>query len=54
MKKIQTIQEHIVIRETCGYDVISQIDVFDLPQVLHFLNICHNYMKLKRIESREK
>lgn len=50
MTELQTIEEHILIRETVGYDVISQVDVFDLPQVLQFLKICHNYQKMKNIE----
>lgn len=50
MKDLQTIDEHTIIRETVGYDVISKIDVCYLPQVLQFLRICHNYQKMKNIE----
>ena len=53
MKWWQTIDEHMVIRETCGYDVIAKVDIVDLPEVIHFLRICNNYAKLKRIERNE-
>ena len=50
MNRLQTIDEHMLIRDTCGYDTISKIEVFDLPVVMEFLKICDNYSKLKRIE----
>lgn len=50
MSVLQTIDEHILIRETCGYETISKVDIFDLPQVLSFLKICQNYNKMKNIE----
>jgi len=49
MNQLQTIDEHILIRETVGYNVISQIEVFDLPNVMQFLKICDNYLKMQRI-----
>lgn len=45
----KTIESHILIRETVGYEVISKIDVFDLPGVLEFLQIVSNYIKMKKI-----
>ena len=51
MKWWEIVNEHTVIRETCGYDVIADVNVVDLPEVLSFLKICHNYTKLKRIEN---
>ena len=50
MRELQIIDEHITIRETCGYDGIKDVPVYDMPQVLHFLKICHNYMKLQNIQ----
>lgn len=50
MRKLQIIDEHIIIRETCGYEGIKDVPVFDMPQVLQFLRICHNYQKMKNIE----
>ena len=46
----KTMDEHTVIRETVGYDGIKDVEVYDLPEVLHFLKICHNYTKMKNIE----
>ena len=54
MRDLQTIEEHILIRDTVGYDVISKVDVFDIPQVLHFLKICNNYIKLQGIQHEKK
>lgn len=49
MKNLQIIEQHILIRDTCGYDVISKVDVFDMPQILQFLLICQNYKKMQYI-----
>lgn len=46
MDRLQTVREHMVIRETCGYDTIAKAPIEDLPKVLEFLNIAYNYMKL--------
>ena len=47
----EIIDEHTVIRETCGYDMIKDVDVVDMPEVLHFLKICHNYTKMQTIQN---
>lgn len=49
MKDLDIIVEHIIIRETVGYDLISKIEVCDLPSVLHFLKIVNNYQRMIRI-----
>lgn len=49
MNPLQIIDEHTVIRETVGYKLIEKIDVVDLPEVLKFLNIVWNYMKMVEI-----
>lgn len=54
MRDLQIIEEHILIRDTVGYDFISKVDVFDMSQVLHFLKICNNYTKMKRISEESK
>lgn len=46
MDILQTIDEHLLIRETVGYDVINQIEVWDLPNILSFLKIVNNYNKM--------
>jgi len=54
MKALEIIDEHIIIRETVGYDFLKGIEVSDLPQVIDFLKIVYNYnrmtQKLKEIE----
>jgi hypothetical protein len=49
---IQLIEEHDIIRETVGYDVISKVDLVDLPAVMEFLNIVNNYNRMKRVENK--
>ena len=46
MDKLRTINEHIVIRDTVGYDAIKDIEVHDLPGIIDFLKIIWNYQKL--------
>ena len=52
MKDTEIITEHIIIRETIGYDALKEIDVHDIPKVLSFLRIVHNYIKMKRIDGK--
>ena len=54
LKELEIIEEHILIRDTCGYDVIAQANVCDIPQILHFLRICNNYVKLQRIDEQKR
>jgi len=49
MNELQTINEHITIRNTIGYDLISKIDVCDVPEVLKFLVIVDNYLNMSKI-----
>lgn len=49
MKALDIIDEHIIIRETIGYDGIKDVDVSDLPEVLNFLKIIHNYNKMIKL-----
>jgi len=49
MNNLKTIEEHIVIRETVGYERLNDFDVIDIPEVLKFLKIVHNYIKMKEI-----
>ena len=46
---IDIIDEHIIIRETIGYDGIKDVNLVDLPEVLKFLKIVHNYKKIKKL-----
>ena len=54
MSKLQTIDEHMIIRETIGYDVISEFEIHDLPVVLDFLKVVWNYRKMCEIEKKLK
>lgn len=48
--------EHLIIRETVGYDLISEISYEDIPVVMNFLQIVFNYIKMDNIlkESKQK
>jgi hypothetical protein len=50
MNALDIIDEHIIIRETIGYEGISKVEVYDLPQVLQFLRIVHNYQKMVNLQ----
>lgn len=50
MKALDIIDEHIIIRETVGYEFISNIDVVNLPEVIKFLRVVHNYERMKKIK----
>lgn len=49
MGALQTINEHTIIRETIGYEGIKDIELYDLPQVIDFLKIVHNYLRMTKI-----
>lgn len=54
MNPIATIEQHETIRKTIGYNLLSQIDLVDLPVVIEFLTVVNNYNNLKRIENGNK
>ena len=51
-KETDIIEEHIIIRETVGYEEISKVPLLDIPKVLKFLKIVHNYIMMKKIEKK--
>ena len=53
MNPIDLIDEHIIIRETVGYEFLNDVELVDIPEVMKFLKIVYNYKKLKTIESNE-
>lgn len=53
MSDIDIIDEHTIIRETVGYDGIKDVDVIDLPEVLRFLKIVHNYQKMVKLNEKD-
>lgn len=46
MSVLQTIDEHLYIRETVGYDIIKEVPLEDLPTVISFLKIVYNYNRM--------
>ena len=49
MSCLQTIQDHVIIRDTVGYEAISKIDVMDMPKVMEFLKVVNNYIKMSKL-----
>ena len=49
LNPLEIMDQHIVIRETVGYEGIKNIEVYDLPQVIDFLQIVYNYNKMQNI-----
>lgn len=49
LNPLEIMDQHIVIRETVGYEGIKDIEVYDLPQVIDFLQIVYNYNKMQNI-----
>ena len=54
MNDIDIVEEHFLIRYTIGYEIISEIDVFDIPEVLRFLKIVNNYNKMNEALKKEE
>lgn len=54
MNALQTIDEHIIIRETVGYNGIKDVEVYDLPSVLEFLKIVYNYQRMNRLINEDE
>ena len=50
MTDIDIIDQHIIIRETIGYDGIKDIPLEDLPEIMRFLKIVYNYQKMNQIK----
>lgn len=50
MSTLDIIDEHLAIRETVGYEVLSEVPIEDMPKVLEFLKIVYNYNRMKRHE----
>ena len=52
MDALNIIDEHIIIRETIGYEGIKDVEVYDLSEVLKFLKIVYNYQKMVNLENK--
>lgn len=51
MSDIEIIDQHIIIRETVGYDALKDIDLVDIPNLMRFLKVVYNYQKMVEIEN---
>jgi hypothetical protein len=40
---LEIMDQHIIIRDTIGYESIKDIEIYDLPQIIEFLTIIWNY-----------
>lgn len=54
MNHIDIIDEHSIIRETVGYEVLNQVPVEDMPKVLEFLKILYNYNRMKKVAEEDR
>jgi hypothetical protein len=52
VKETDIIEEHIIIRGTIGYKELSKVPVMDVPKIISFLRIVHNYLVMKEIEKK--
>ena len=49
MEAFDLVEEHLIIRETVGYEFFNRLAIEDVPPVLDFLKIVNNYQKLNRL-----
>jgi hypothetical protein len=54
MNHIDIIDEHLIIRETVGYEVLNQVPIEDMPKVMEFLKIVYNYNRMKRVVKEDE
>ena len=54
MNHIDIIDEHSIIRETVGYEVLNQVPIEDMPKVMEFLKVVYNYNRMKRVVKEDK
>jgi hypothetical protein len=54
MSPLDQIDEHLIIRETVGYEFLNYVELYDIPEVMKFLKIVYNYKKIKHIENEQK
>lgn len=51
---LDLIDEHMVIRETVGYDFLNKVDVVDIPEVIKFLKVVFNYAKMDNLSKQQQ
>jgi len=50
MKDLDIVSHHEVIRDTIGYEAISKMESCEIPYIMDFLKIVHNYKKIKKLK----
>jgi hypothetical protein len=51
MNQLDIIDQHLIIRETVGYEILNEVAIEDMPKVMEFLKIMYNYNRMKRFVS---
>ena len=49
MKPLDLIDEHLIIRETVGYEFLNNVELVDIPEIIGFLKIVYNYKKINNL-----
>lgn len=52
MDALDLIDEHIIIRETVGYEFLNKVEIEDIPELMKFLKIVYNYKRMNNIENK--
>lgn len=52
MSPIDLIDEHLIIRETVGYEFLNDVELVDIPEVMKFLKIVWNYKRLNELKNK--
>ena len=51
MNQLDIIDQHLIIRETVGYEILNEVAIEDMPKLMDFLKIIYNYNRMKRLRS---
>lgn len=54
MNTLDLIEEHIIIRETVGYEFLNNIEIENIPEVIKFLKIVYNYKRMNNLENKSE
>ena len=54
MNTLDLIEEHIIVRETVGYEVLNNIEIEDIPEVIKFLKIIYNYKRMTNLKNKSE
>ena len=47
------VYNHLIIRETVGYEFLNKVPLEDIPEVMKFLRLIFNYTKIKNINEQQ-